>query len=166
LEARWGRLIVHAFRTGQLDFTPYHRDDPYWSLREELVLSDLENEFRARVDELTMMWHSCAGQPSGWEEDNKRVDWHQKEARKTWNDVGRCLLPWYDQFDQLEERPLEEIYAEFKAREKDPAYAEYLRKERQRLRASFQKAKRGQAALVEVAEGLRTLRKRRGARRR
>jgi len=163
LEGRWGRLIAHAFRTGCLDFTRYRPGDPYWALAEAVALDDIEAEFRAQVSSLTMMWHACAGQPTGWEEDDKRTGWHEREARKVWNDVGMCLLPWYDQFG--EEKAVEQLWKEFIERGKDPVYAAWLAKERQRLRDMAHDARKSETALVEARKGLKALAER-GRRRR
>lgn len=157
MENRWGRLITHAFRTGALDFTQYHRDDAYWELREGLALDDIEMEFTSRISELTLLWHSCAGQPTGWEDDDKRVDWHAREANKTWKDIGRCLLPWYDLFSKRD-LSIQQMWQIFKEQEKDPEYAAYLSKERKRLRELAQNSKASEVAVKDAVESLRNMR--------
>lgn len=159
MESRWGRLIVHAFRTGALDFSQYSQGDAYWELREELVLEDIHMAFDAKVSELSLLWHSCAGQPTGWEEDEERANYHFKEADKTWKDVGRCLLPWYDLFKKRE-LSAQQLWEVFKEQEKDPAYAAYLKSERQRLRTMARRAVEGVEAEKDAVAALRELRRR------
>lgn len=157
MESRWGRLITHAFRTGALDFTQYQRDDTYWELCEGLTLDDIELEFASKLSELSMFWHSCAGQPTGLENDDKRVDWHMREANKMWKDIGRCLLPWYDLFRKAE-KSIEQLWKEFKDQEKDPVYAAELKKERQRLNKLAKQFEADEKSVQLAVESLRRLR--------
>jgi hypothetical protein len=157
LESRWGRLITHAFRTGALDFTQYHRDDAYWELREELALDDIEMEFASKLSELVMFWHSCAGQPTGWGDDDKRVNWHMREANKVWKDIGRYSLPWYDLFKEVE-KSIEQLWKEFKEREKDPEYAAELKRDRQRLTEIANQFKSDAKSVQQAVDSLRNLR--------
>jgi hypothetical protein len=151
LESRWGRLSVHAHRTGALDYGQYRRYDAYWAYREELIFRDIEDEFVARMNELVHLWHASLAAPSGWEEDDKRTEYHRREASKTHNDIGKLLLPWYKRW-QREEKSLIEMWREFKEREKDPQYAEFLRKERQRLREMSREAASETKALAGLTD--------------
>jgi hypothetical protein len=110
-------------------------------------------------------WHASLACPSGWEEDEKRVEYHRREAAKTHNDIGKLLLPWYKRW-QREDKSLVELWREFKAREQDPQYAEFLRKERQRLREMSKEAESETAAMTGAREAMRAERERQEIRRR
>jgi hypothetical protein len=101
------------------------------------------------LDELAHQWHCCAGQPTGWEEDDRRTEYHRHEARKAHNDVGKLLLPWYKRWQKEDKTPLD-LWREFKAREKDPEYAKFLRAERARLREISRAARAESEAMADI----------------
>ena len=146
--ARWSSLALSAHRNGALDYAKYRRYDAYWELREELVLRAEEDHQVCRLNEMTHLWHSSAGAPTGWEEDSSRIDFHRVEANKAFRDVGRLLLPWYKRWSQDEGRELVDMYKAFKDREKDPAYAALLKKRREKVNARVAQFK-AEAALLE-----------------
>lgn len=157
MEARWSRLFIHACRTGQIDFRGFSPRDPYWAIKEGLILSDLEDEFVAELNRMTYFWHLSLGSASGWEEDTSERDNHRKDAINTWNDFGRYLLPWYKGFSSKKEKSLEQLWKEFKDQEKDPEYGAWLKEERKRLRDLHLSAKMEAEALSEASKRLRKL---------
>lgn len=157
MDARWGRLFIYACRTGQIDFRGFKPRDPYWELKEGLILSDLENEFIAELNRMTFSWHLSMGQATGWEEDTSGIDGHRREAVQSWNDVGRHLLPWYKGFSAKKEKSIEQLWREFKEQEKDPQYAAWLRGERKRLREIGSSARMETEAIANASSRLKAL---------
>jgi len=157
LEARWNRLYVYAYRTGQIREDGYGPRDPYRSLKEELIFSDIENQFASELGKMTYFWHVVLGKPTGWEEDRSEVDGHQRDAIRAWNDVGKHLLPWYKDFVSRKEKSLEQLWKEFKEQEKDPEYAAWLKVERAKLRDIGVQARSEADGLSQAAERLRAL---------
>jgi hypothetical protein len=119
-------------------------------LREELIFRAVEDDLVCKMNEMAHMWHSCAGAPSGWEDDTQRVEFHRKEASKAFRDVGRLRLPWYKQWSQDEGRELVDAWKAFKEREKDPEYAAYIRKLRAEVNEKVDKARIEMQALEEI----------------
>jgi hypothetical protein len=142
-----------------LNYREFRRYDAYWAYREEIVFRDIEDELVARMNELVHSWHASLAAPSGWEDDDKRVEYHRVEAAKTHNDIGKLLLPWYKRW-QREDKSLVDLWREFKEREKDPQYAEFLRQERQRLREMSRSAESEAQALESLHEARQAERKR------
>lgn len=105
------------------------------------------------------LWHAAAGQPTGFEtERDERVEYHRNEARKSFQAVGRLLLPWYKKWRESDGKSLAELYRQFKARESDPGYAVWLKEERQRLTKLRQDSAQSAEALKLAAADLRAMR--------
>lgn len=75
-----------------------------------------------QLNSLAHAWHCSAAQLVEWDEREERFEFHRKEARKTFNAVGKSLLPWYKRWETGSEKPLAQLWKEFKEREKDPVY--------------------------------------------
>lgn len=86
------------------------------------MLGDIEEQFVCRLNSLAHAWHCSAAQLVEWDDREERFEFHRKEARKTFNAVGKSLLPWYKRWETGSEKPLAQLWKEFKEREKDPVY--------------------------------------------
>lgn len=133
MESRWCRLTLEAFKRGILDYS--ERRDWRWKLKERLVLDSIETELAADINQLAHHWHCAAAQITGWDETESVFEYHQKQARRAYNVIGKSKLPWY-KWEHVEDKPLAQLWKEFKQREKDPKYAAYLKKLRDDLRES------------------------------
>lgn len=169
---RWGKLAVTAYLKGVLDFSKSSRLDYMWQLKENIVLSAVEDEIVTHMNELAHTWHCSAAQVTGWDEEETLFEHHRTMAHKAYTTIGRSCLPWYKDWKDLDTESLEKVWKEFKEREKDPEYAAYLKAERKRLRDLVEAAEldeksgidlQSQWAKVQAEKKLKaaTLRKRR-----
>lgn len=147
---RWVRLCVHAHTIGSLDFSKANRKDAYWRIKRNWVLGDIEEDFVSRLNVMAHDWHCAAAQLVEWDEHEERFEFHRREARKTFNAVGKSLLPWYKQWETGSEKPIAQLWKEFKEREKDPVYKAKLDKIRSELRQKSDSAD-AEAAAAEHA---------------
>ena len=138
-----------------MDYSRYRRYDSYWELKEALVFRAVEDDLVCQLTTMTHLWHSCSGAPSGFEDDSSRVEFHRKEANKTFRDVGRLRLPWYSRWSQDEGKELVDLWKAFKEEEKDPEYAAYLKERRRIVNEKSQEAAKAVAAMNEIGEDLR-----------
>lgn len=151
METRSARLAIHAARTGALDYGQYGRYNRYWQIREEVILRDIEQSFLLQVQQAIHQWHTVLAAPSGLEGDEKRAEFHIKEAKTAFNDIGKLLLPWYKAWAD-EGQTLAKLWAEFKRQEQDPVYAKFLEGERQKLRDLTTRV-RDEMRALEQAQG-------------
>lgn len=93
-----------------------------------------------RLNSLAHAWHCAAAQLVEWDEREERFEFHRKEARKTFNAVGKSLLPWYNRWKVGAEKSIAQLWKEFKAREKDPVYGAKLDEIRAKLRQKSEHA--------------------------
>jgi hypothetical protein len=134
LEDRWSKLAIDAHVSGALDFKNAHRFDYIWLLKEKVVLDSIENKLATNINQLNHLWHCSAAQITGWDENEELFEYHKKQVQKAYNVIGMAYLPWYKQWTQVEDKPIEQVWKEFQERGKEPKYAAYLKTERQRLR--------------------------------
>jgi hypothetical protein len=116
-----------------LDFSEAVRYDPYWDLKERLVFDQLEDELAAGVNRLAHLWHCSAAQITGMDDGEEFFEFHRRKAHKTYNVIGKLMLPWYRQWSKSEGRTLAQLWKRFKDQMKDPAYAAHIRKEQVEL---------------------------------
>lgn len=119
---RWGRLAVQAHVRGALKYEEFHRYEPKFLIAEEMVMEAIEDEIVAKLNRMVHEWHCSAARANVWDE-GEDFEFHRKEADKTYRSVGRLELPWYNWGST--ERPIEELWADFKAKEKDPEFQKY-----------------------------------------
>lgn len=98
------------------------------------MLNDIEEQFVYQLNSLAHAWHCSAAQLVDWDEKEDRFEFHRKEARKTFDAVGKSLLPWYNRWKTGSEKSLTQLWKEFKERETDPVYKAKLDKIREGLR--------------------------------
>jgi hypothetical protein len=96
-----------------------------------------------------------------WDEHEERFEFHRKEARKTFNAVGKSLLPWYKRWETGSEKPLAQLWKEFKEREKDPVYKTKLDVIRAKLRQKSDVAASGLTAMNNARKAYVELHRRR-----
>jgi len=114
----------------------------------------VEDEYLVQLNAMAHLWHASVGAPTGWEEDNSRTEYHRKEANKAFRDVGRSRLPWYNQWAKNEGKELADLYAAFKAREKDPEYALHLKALRDKVNEKAARYWQEIKALESVRESI------------
>jgi hypothetical protein len=105
-----------------------------WLLKEKVILDSIENKIATNINQLNHLWHCSAAQITGWDENEELFEYHKKQVQKAYNVIGRASLPWYKQWTHAEDKPLEQVWKEFRERGQEPKYAAYLNIERQRLR--------------------------------
>lgn len=159
--SRWVRLCIHAHTIGSLDFSRADRRDAYWAIKRDWVLGDIEDQFVCRLNALAHDWHCAAAQLVEWDEREERFEFHRREVRKTFNAVGKSLLPWYKQWETGSEKPLAQLWKEFKEREKDPVYKAKLDKIRAELRQKSDAADAQVAAMEGARKAYKELHQRR-----
>jgi hypothetical protein len=116
-----------------LDYRNAPVHDVRFLLKEEWVLSAIEDERASQLNALAHQWHCSAAQLTAWDEQGKQFEFHRKEASKTFKAIGKLTLPWYKQWTKPDERSLAELWKRFKEAEKNPEYAKWLREERKRI---------------------------------
>lgn len=150
MESRWCRLAVEAQSRGVLDFSAPM--DWRWTLKESLVLGSLEDELVAEVNKLAHHWHCSAAQVTGWDEQEELFEYHKKQAKRAYNIIGKNRLPWYKVWEITEEKPLDQLWKEFKEAEKNPEYAAHLRELRDDLRKTAGEGQERREAFDEVVK--------------
>lgn len=115
-----------------------------------MVLDSLEDELVKELNQLAHRWHCSAAQVTGWDEREELFEYHKKHAKRAYNIIGRSRLPWYKVWEVVEERPLEDVWREFKENGKDPAYAKYLQGLRDKLRNKTAEALQQQKDYADI----------------
>lgn len=150
MEDRWGKLAIQAHVCGALDFAQSRRYDRSWSLKEDMVMEQLEDQLALDINRLTHAWHCGASRSNMWDEKGEDFEFHRKEADKAYKAIGRLSLPWYN--DWAPERTLKELWDDFKLAEKDPKLQAWRQAKKAEMRAKRDKAVAEQKALMAVME--------------
>lgn len=156
MASRWYKLTVRAFTRGVLDYPANDRRDWKWLLKEDLALTELEDERITEMNRLSHMWHCAAAQVTGWDEKEELFNHHKRQAQHAYNVIGRATLPWYKSW-RTEEISLGELWRQFKEQEKDPAYAAELAGDRARLRQKVAEVDERNRQAAELAKAQREI---------
>ena len=123
-----------------LSFSEDHRTQKSL-LREQLVLGALEREQLVQLDQLAYEWHCHAAQLTEWDEEEKKFEYHRKEADKLYKNIGRSLFPWYKNWSEEEGKALADLWKRFKAEEQKPEFQKWRQTEKARLRSFAEQAR-------------------------
>lgn len=87
---RWAYLAVRAYTRGLLSFSSKDRVDPRWSLKEELLLDEVERDIREKLHTLVHLAEVSAAQYV----DQKVFDHHHKAANQQYNELIKLVYPY------------------------------------------------------------------------